>query len=341
MGLLNEHSEAYIDRAYQLVEIPAHLDGLPFIRSANADAESQVKGGMSFELLFPSRVYIADDTRAPQPPGWLTDQFDGTDQFLSTEDARHRIYQADFPAGLVRLGSNQSSPRVSKSSYIVILEPQFLQPQSSTTSIQKVLDVLDQGNPQRGQALFHDARAANCVACHALENRGQVLAPNLMDIFSRSEPEVLIQSILDPSAVITEGFASQAIETTDGETYSGLVVSESGRDILIADANGQTRRILKSQIELREGSELSAMPGGFGDILSPRRSLIYSLTSKPRLVHPPQLRNPVRQQRRRLRLSMTGGWNLPVMDGGSSRESKNWLGFIISIRRFIVPSGPM
>ncbi len=269
VGILNEHSEAYIDRAYQLVEIPAHLEGLPFIRSANADAESQVKGGMSFELLFPSRVYIADDTRAPQPPGWLTDHFDGTDQFLSTEDARHRIYQADFPAGLVRLGSNQSSPRVSKSSYIVILEPQFLQPQSSTTSIQKVLDVLDQGNPQRGRALFHDARAANCVACHALENRGQVLAPDLMDIFSRSKPEVLIQSILDPSAVITEGFASQAIETTDGETYSGLVVSESGRDILIADATGQTRRILKSQIELREGSELSAMPGGFGDILSP------------------------------------------------------------------------
>ena len=32
---------------------------------------------------------------------------------------------------------------------------------------------------------------------------------------------------------------------------------------------GQTRRILKSQIELREGSEISAMPGGFGDILSP------------------------------------------------------------------------
>ena len=91
----------------------------------------------------------------------------------------------------------------------------------------------DQGNPQRGRALFHDARAANCVACHALENRGQVLAPDLMDIFSRSKPEVLIQSILDPSAVITEGFASQAVETTDGETYSGLVVSESGRIFLL------------------------------------------------------------------------------------------------------------
>ncbi|MEK9864535.1 MAG: hypothetical protein VW804_15390, partial [Verrucomicrobiota bacterium] len=58
LGVLSEGVRAYTDRSYKITELPLALDGLQFIRSANGDAEASQGGGMSFELLFPSTLYV-------------------------------------------------------------------------------------------------------------------------------------------------------------------------------------------------------------------------------------------------------------------------------------------
>ena len=259
---------AYIDRDYRLVAVPNALEGLPFIRSANNDAEAQENGGMEFELLFPSTVYVADDLRGKRLPEWISDRFEATELYLQTDDARHRVYRADYPAGKVKLGSNHPGNRVSKASYIVIIEPHFLTPRETETTIPSVLDSMSTASAERGRNLFHSPLAANCMACHQLEGNGNVFAPDLSDIRSRATPEVIARSILNPSAEITEGFAAQIVETKDGETYEGLVVGESARAVVLANAAGVTVDIPKSNIKRRTGSETSAMPGGLGAILS-------------------------------------------------------------------------
>lgn len=259
---------AYTDRPYRLINVPEVLEGYTFIRTANNDAEARQGGGMNFELLFPSTVYIADDVRGDRLPVWLEDRFEATDMHLKTTDARHRIYRADFPAGKVNLGSNSQRNRAPKASYIVIVEPRFLASQKTETTIESVLSSMSTASAMRGRALFHSPLAANCMACHQLEGHGNIFAPDLSDIRSRATPEVIARSILDPSAEITEGFASQVVETKDGEIHEGLVVGESGRAIVLANAAGVTVDISKADIERRSGSETSAMPGGLETILS-------------------------------------------------------------------------
>ncbi|MDA7618254.1 PmoA family protein [Verrucomicrobia bacterium] len=258
---------AYIDRAYRIQEIPESLIGQTFLQGANNDAEDSESPRMSFELMFPSTVYIADDLRGTQLPAWLERDFEATELYLRTDDARHRLYKAQLPAGKVSLGPNRVIDEA-KAAYIVIIEPHYLQSQTDAYAVGEVLDLLKDASPARGRTLFHAARAANCVACHQLEGQGNVFAPDLADIAARAQPETIIRSILDPSEEITEGFASQTLETRDGEMHQGLVVGESARMITLADASGQTVDVLKATIVKRMGSNVSSMPASLADILS-------------------------------------------------------------------------
>ncbi len=274
---------AYTDRSYQFLKIPDELAGQSFIRSANDDADYHSGGGMQFELMFPSKVFIANDLRGEKVPEWLTRDFNATDLYLQTNDARHRLFAADFPVGLVNLGSNKDGVRSPKAGYIVIIQPQLMQARQETTDLAQVLDLLPKGDIFRGQTLFHHPNGARCHACHRLEGQGNAFAPDLSDIGKRASAEMIAESILNPSAEITEGFASQTIETKQGETYEGLIVSESGRELTLANALGQTVKLLKTQIESRKSSKLSSMPGGLGDVLSPSQiaDLIAYLQNLP------------------------------------------------------------
>lgn len=67
---------------------------------------------------------------------------------------------------------------------------------------------------------------------------------------------------LAPSNKIKEGYRMSVIITEDGDAYSGTVVREDDRIVLIRNAVGQENRILKSKIESRETSGTSMMPSG-------------------------------------------------------------------------------
>jgi cytochrome c551/c552 len=45
-----------------------------------------------------------------------------------------------------------------------------------------------------------------CVSCHSMDSKDTLVGPGLVDVGARLSPEEIRQSILDPGAVITEGF---------------------------------------------------------------------------------------------------------------------------------------
>ncbi len=45
-----------------------------------------------------------------------------------------------------------------------------------------------------------------CVSCHAMDSKDTLVGPGLVDVGARLSPEEIRQSILDPNAVIAEGF---------------------------------------------------------------------------------------------------------------------------------------
>ena len=76
------------------------------------------------------------------------------------------------------------------------------------------------GDPVAGEALFWGK--GNCGSCHQIGTRGTRLGPDLTHGGRRSNAKYLKESIVDPNADITPGFAIITVETRDHQKISGL-----------------------------------------------------------------------------------------------------------------------
>jgi putative heme-binding domain-containing protein len=124
------------------------------------------------------------------------------------------------------------------------------------------------GDPRRGKSLYL-AAAMKCSACHKVHGQGGVVGPDLSQIGGKFDRTHLIESILDSSAEITQGYHSTVIQTTAGRVFTGIVKSESPRAVTLLDADGKQINIKARDIEARWTSKTSLMPTGLADSLSP------------------------------------------------------------------------
>ncbi len=136
VAALRVGDQYYVDRSYQITQIPDALDGLLWIKTRN-DHKFDIGLRVSFSLLRRARLYVAHDGRV-SPPEWLTSNFVRTAQRLGVSDAGNtdfRIWEGTrvCEAGeTVVLGCNGSSASAA-SMYVVLLrvesEAAELQPQ--------------------------------------------------------------------------------------------------------------------------------------------------------------------------------------------------------------------
>ncbi|QDU92587.1 DUF7133 domain-containing protein [Lignipirellula cremea] len=125
-----------------------------------------------------------------------------------------------------------------------------------------------QGDPAAGQQLF---RAQSCIHCHTYANGQQPKGPHLVDIGKRYSPAELIESIVEPSKKIAQGFDTWAFALESGKVYAGFVVQESAETVLIRQADGLSRELLQDDIEERVKQEVSMMPKGIVGNLTPQQ----------------------------------------------------------------------
>lgn len=127
------------------------------------------------------------------------------------------------------------------------------------------------GDASRGEVLF---REVMCVSCHRVDGRGGVLGPDLTAVASRFRPRDILASIVEPSEVIAEKYRGAQIVTTDGNIYSGQVVTGGDyRSSILQIATdpldpGKTVEIPKQEIEIHRPSKISPMPDGLLDTLT-------------------------------------------------------------------------
>jgi mono/diheme cytochrome c family protein len=62
------------------------------------------------------------------------------------------------------------------------------------------------GDPVRGREVFLQNTVLSCNRCHALEGRGGGIGPSLDGVGSRLTKDGLLQSIVDPNAVMAESW---------------------------------------------------------------------------------------------------------------------------------------
>jgi putative membrane-bound dehydrogenase-like protein len=126
------------------------------------------------------------------------------------------------------------------------------------------------GNPDHGRTLFSDLKGLACIKCHAVGKQGGAVGPELSSIASKYPRDELIAAVLNPSAKISSGYEPTALALADGRVLMGIVRNETADALEIQDADAKTTRVAKDQIEDRKRSEVSLMPNGLAEGLSPQ-----------------------------------------------------------------------
>jgi quinoprotein glucose dehydrogenase len=136
------------------------------------------------------------------------------------------------------------------------------------------------GDPARGRSVF-DRQELMCVKCHKVGNDGAGEAgPDLAGVGGRRSPRELLESIVAPNQVITEGFAGSTLILTGDRILDGRIVSEDDRTLRLVGVDGNTIEVPVGDVVKRRPG-MSAMPEGLAEKLEPRdlRDLIAWLGS--------------------------------------------------------------
>jgi putative heme-binding domain-containing protein len=119
-----------------------------------------------------------------------------------------------------------------------------------------------------GRELF---TRANCVACHRLENKGNLFGPDLTKLDPKWKPADVLNDILVPSARINEKFQTNVFELASGKTVTGLVLEENADTIKVIEnplAKVEPTVLRRGDVLDRTRSKTSLMPKGLLDKLT-------------------------------------------------------------------------
>jgi putative membrane-bound dehydrogenase-like protein len=122
------------------------------------------------------------------------------------------------------------------------------------------------GDAAKGKLLF---KAQSCSACHTDADGQTPKGPHLVDIGKRASPAELVESILKPSAKIAQGFETYTFLMNDGKQFTGFVVTESAKTVLIRETSGVQRELKRDEIDSRQMQKQSMMPEGLVSNLTP------------------------------------------------------------------------
>ncbi len=128
-----------------------------------------------------------------------------------------------------------------------------------------LLTVAAQSDPARvtgdaaiGRTLFESK--GRCLSCHAVDNRGGSLGPDLSWIGLLRTPELLGRALTDPDSQIFREYFTVVVETKEREKIEGVAQNEDDLSIQIRDARGELRSFLKSDVTDLRREARSPMP---------------------------------------------------------------------------------
>ena len=124
------------------------------------------------------------------------------------------------------------------------------------------------GDAARGREWFVNDKQTKCAVCHKVQGQGGDVGPDLSHVAGKFDRPHLVESLLEPSRQIVEGFRTSVIVTADGRTLTGIVKQTSQENLTLRDANGQTHTVAIAEIDERQESPLSLMPQGLEELVS-------------------------------------------------------------------------
>jgi putative heme-binding domain-containing protein len=116
--------------------------------------------------------------------------------------------------------------------------------------------------PEKGATLF---RETGCVACHAFKGEGGAVGPDLTLLGGRFSVREIIESMTEPSKVISDQYGTVNVQLKNGSAHLGRLVNE-GPDLIQIQENlfvpSDVRDFSRKDVAKLEVSPISLMPPG-------------------------------------------------------------------------------
>lgn len=118
------------------------------------------------------------------------------------------------------------------------------------------------GDAKRGKVVFEDETLSKCLVCHKVNGQGGEAGPDLSRIGGKFDRAHLIESLLEPSRQIVEGYRATKFALRDGRILVGIVKKRNEKSITLVDAQNKLHRFVNDEIEASQDSTWSLMPEG-------------------------------------------------------------------------------
>lgn len=132
-----------------------------------------------------------------------------------------------------------------------------------------------QGDSARGMSLFFgkgELSAALCARCHKINGTGNDFGPDLSHIASKYNRADLLDNILNPSKTIAPGYATTLVRTKSGDTFSGILVSKTDKELTLKGPDLKLTKIPAAQVDRTVVQPVSSMPEGLLSDLEPQQA---------------------------------------------------------------------
>jgi putative heme-binding domain-containing protein len=145
--------------------------------------------------------------------------------------------------------------------------------QSDAGKQRKRIDELESlasgGSLERGRDIFFGNKAS-CSACHAINNKGGGVGPDLGKIGAIRSSRDLLESIAFPSASFARGYEPYVVETKAGKSFNGILARESADAVHLMTTDRTEIRVPRDEIESILPGRVSIMPQGLDTALTRR-----------------------------------------------------------------------
>ncbi len=130
---------------------------------------------------------------------------------------------------------------------------------ATANPMEKYAVSLEGGDVKRGEDVFMNHGAAQCVRCHKVNDYGADVGPDLTTIGRDYNREYLLQAIVDPGAVVAPGFGMMVLTRKNGEVASGILMEDNEEGVSLKLPDGKIQKISRSDIASQQ-PPISGMP---------------------------------------------------------------------------------
>ena len=201
-----------------------------------------------------------------------TVQADATNETILNE-----LGIGNFDVAIVAMGSAIESSVLST----ILLKKLGVDLAQQKAHLESLKPLLTQGHIEEGRKIFFGKKAA-CSGCHAVEDQGGKVGPDLTRIGAIRTGTDLLEAIALPSASFARGYRSYLVVTDSGRIYTGVISRESTDTVYLRTADLSEVRIARDEIEVMKESPTSIMPKGLEQRLTPQeiRDLLAYLQNR-------------------------------------------------------------